>query len=69
MDKSYSGSIALTKLKHVLMEAEGQNGPIKGLFIPSEPITILVPLLLRDKLLPKRSSLFIPEIVSPNFVK
>lgn len=35
-DRSLSGSIALTKLQHVLMEKKGQSGMIKGLFIPIE---------------------------------
>ena len=34
--KNYSGSIALTKLQHVVMELDGQNGKVKGLFIPTE---------------------------------
>lgn len=34
MSKQLSGSIALTKLQHVLMEVEGQNGKVEGLFIP-----------------------------------
>ena len=33
-EKKLSGSIALTKLKHVIMEKKGQSGMIKGLFIP-----------------------------------
>jgi len=31
-----TGSINLTALKHVKMEAEGQNGKVKGIFIPIE---------------------------------
>ena len=34
MSKNLNGSIALTKLKHVRMEADGQNGKVDGLFIP-----------------------------------
>lgn len=33
-DKRYSGSLALTKLKHVVMEGKGKDGAVKGLFIP-----------------------------------
>ena len=33
-EKKLSGSIALTKLKHVIMEKKGQSGMIRGLFIP-----------------------------------
>ena len=37
MSKNYSGSIALTKLKHVVMEKKGKGGKkVKGLFIPIE---------------------------------
>lgn len=34
--KTLSGSLALTKLIHVSMEANGKNGKVKGLFIPIE---------------------------------
>jgi hypothetical protein len=34
--KTLSGSLALTKLLHVPMEANGKNGKVKGLFIPIE---------------------------------
>tara|TARA_B100000953_G_C18027816_1_gene422265 strand:+ start:2264 stop:2755 length:492 start_codon:yes stop_codon:yes gene_type:complete len=30
----YSGGIALTKLKHVIMKKKGKKGKVKGLFIP-----------------------------------
>jgi hypothetical protein len=33
-DRSLSGSIALTKLQHVVMEKKGKSGMIKGLFVP-----------------------------------
>lgn len=33
-DRNLSGSIALTKLKHVLQEQAGANGPVKVLVIP-----------------------------------
>jgi len=33
-EKKLSGSIALTKLVHVMMEKKGKNGMVKGLFIP-----------------------------------
>jgi hypothetical protein len=32
--KRLSGSIALTKLQHVMMEKKGKSGMVKGLFIP-----------------------------------
>jgi len=32
--RNLSGSIALTKLKHVIMEKKGKSGMVKGLFIP-----------------------------------
>jgi len=35
-DKNLSGSIALTKLQHVIMEKKGKSGMVKGLFIPIE---------------------------------
>lgn len=35
-EKKLSGSIALTKLQHVIMEKKGKSGMIKGLFIPIE---------------------------------
>ncbi|MBB6109757.1 hypothetical protein SAMN05421821_105175 [Mucilaginibacter lappiensis] len=34
IDKDLSGSIALTKLVHVMMDAKGKNGPVRGIFIP-----------------------------------
>ena len=34
MAKTYSGSIALTKLKSVEMEMNGQSGKVRGIFIP-----------------------------------
>lgn len=33
-DRNLSGSIALTKLQHVIMEKKGKSGMVKGLFIP-----------------------------------
>jgi hypothetical protein len=33
-EKKLSGSIALTKLQHVIMEKKGKTGMVKGLFIP-----------------------------------
>lgn len=33
-DRKLSGSIALTKLQHVIMEKKGKSGMIRGLFIP-----------------------------------
>lgn len=36
MPKSLTGSIALTKLKHIRMKGKGKNGPIEGIFIPIE---------------------------------
>lgn len=33
-DRDLSGSIALTKLVHVMMDAKGKNGPVRGIFIP-----------------------------------
>lgn len=33
-EKQFTGSLALSKLKHVLMEKKGQSGMIKGIFIP-----------------------------------
>jgi hypothetical protein len=33
-DKDLSGSIALTKLVHVMMDAKGKSGPVRGIFIP-----------------------------------
>lgn len=33
-EKKLSGSIALTKLQHVIMEKKGKSGMIKGVFIP-----------------------------------
>jgi hypothetical protein len=35
-DKRLSGSIALTKLTHVMMEKKGKNGMVKGIFIPCD---------------------------------
>jgi len=35
-EKRLTGSIALTKLQHVIMKAKGQNGEVRGLFIPIE---------------------------------
>lgn len=32
--KNYLGSIALSKLTHVIMEKKGQSGMVKGIFIP-----------------------------------
>lgn len=40
-DKKLSGSIALTKLKHVIMEKKGTSGMIKGLFIPIDANLLL----------------------------
>lgn len=36
MEKKLSGSIALTKLQHVIIEKKGKSGMIKGIFIPIE---------------------------------
>lgn len=33
-EKKLSGSIALTKLQHVIMEKKGKTGMVRGLFIP-----------------------------------
>lgn len=33
-EKKLSGSIALTKLQHVIMEKKGKTGMVKGVFIP-----------------------------------
>lgn len=33
-ERKLSGSIALTKLQHVIMEKKGKSGMVKGLFIP-----------------------------------
>src|SRR5690606_13608000 len=35
-EKSFSGSLALSKLKHVILEKKGKSGTIKGIFIPLE---------------------------------
>lgn len=35
-ERNLSGSIALTKLTHVMMEKKGKTGMIKGIFIPIE---------------------------------
>src|SRR5690606_17606322 len=35
-EKSFSGSLALSKLKHVILEKKGKSGKIKGIFIPIE---------------------------------
>lgn len=40
-DKKLSGSIALTKLKHVIMEKKGTSGMVKGLFIPIDANLLL----------------------------
>ena len=36
MNKTYSGSVALTKLVHVKMKVKGKNGDVEGLFIPAD---------------------------------
>lgn len=36
MPKNLSGSIALSKVKHVLMTCKGKSGDVKGMFIPFE---------------------------------
>lgn len=36
MAKSFYGSIALSKLKHVILEKKGKSGMVKGIFIPFE---------------------------------
>lgn len=33
-NRNFSGSLALSKLKHVVMEKKGKSGMIKGIFIP-----------------------------------
>lgn len=33
-EKQFTGSLALSKLKHVIMEKKGKSGVIKGIFIP-----------------------------------
>lgn len=33
-EKQFTGSIALSKLKHVILEKKGKSGKIKGIFIP-----------------------------------
>lgn len=35
-EKQFSGSIALSKLKHVILEKKGKTGKVKGIFIPIE---------------------------------
>lgn len=40
-EKKLTGSIALTKLKHVIMEKKGQSGMIRGIFIPIEQNLLL----------------------------
>lgn len=35
-EKSFSGSLALSKLKHVILEKKGETGIVKGIFIPLE---------------------------------
>ena len=36
MAQQFYGSLALSKLKHVLMEKKGKSGMVKGIFIPIE---------------------------------
>lgn len=33
-EKQFTGSLALSKLKHVIMEKKGKSGVVKGIFIP-----------------------------------
>lgn len=40
-DKKLSGSIALTKLQHVIMEKKGKTGMVRGLFIPIDANLLL----------------------------
>lgn len=40
-EKKLSGSIALTKLQHVIMEKKGKTGMIRGIFIPIEQNLLL----------------------------
>ncbi|MES2287281.1 MAG: hypothetical protein V4547_16435 [Bacteroidota bacterium] len=40
--KKLSGSLALTKLQHVILEKKGKTGMIKGLFIPIEANMLVV---------------------------
>jgi hypothetical protein len=35
-ERKLSGSIALTKLQHVIMEKKGKTGMVRGVFIPIE---------------------------------
>lgn len=35
-EKQFTGSLALSKLKHVILEKKGKIGTIKGIFIPIE---------------------------------
>ena len=35
-EKQFTGSIALSKLVHVIMEKKGKSGMVKGIFIPIE---------------------------------
>lgn len=35
-EKQFTGSLALSKLKHVILEKKGKTGTIKGIFIPIE---------------------------------
>lgn len=35
-NKTFSGSLSLSKLKHVKMTCKGKTGPIEGIFIPIE---------------------------------
>lgn len=35
-EKNLTGSIALTKLQHVILEKKGKSGMIRGIFIPIE---------------------------------
>ena len=40
--KTLSGSIALSKLKHVKMTCKGKNGPVDGIFIPFEANKLVI---------------------------
>lgn len=44
----FSGSIALTKLKHVKMTAKGKSGPVDGIFIPNDANYIVKGKLQKD---------------------
>jgi hypothetical protein len=65
MPRNLSGSIALSKIKHVLMTANGKEGPVEGMFIPfvANKLTVIKKMDETDKTKVKEVQVYMPANV------